>query len=535
MTERVGRRVSVAGRPNIVLIMVDDMGYSDIGCFGSEIHTPTLDTMAQNGVRFTQFYNCARCCPTRASLLTGLYPHQAGVGHMVHNVGTPAYQGYLRDQCVTIAEVLGQGGYRTLMSGKWHVGGYYSVRSEEWHPGTPDAPRPVDRGFDEHYGTLCGAGNYFLPHTLIRSETLLTVEDPDYYYTDALTDEAVDMIGRSAGGDQPFFLYVAYTAPHWPLQAPEEDIARYRGRYRMGWDAVRTARHEELKSIGILDTRWPISPRDEGAPPWPDVTEKDWEDARMAVYAAQVDRVDQGVGRIMSRLNEEGIMDNTLVMFLSDNGGCAELLREDGSRGSVLDRTLDGRRVQLGNRPEIMPGGADTFMSYGLAWANASNTPFRLYKHWVHEGGISTPLIAQWPAAFGGGGIVHSPGHVIDIMATCLDAAGVEYPESYAENAIVPLEGESLLPACRGKEWERERPILWEHEGNRAVRVGRWKLVSKYPGPWELYDMVEDRTELNDLAAINKPQVELMARAYEQWAERVEVLPWERVREMRRH
>lgn len=521
-------------RPNIVLIMVDDMGYSDIGCFGSEIRTPNLDRIAENGVRFTQFYNCARCCPTRASILTGLYPHQAGVGHMVNDLGTPAYQGYLRDDCVTIAEVLGEAGYRTLMSGKWHVGGYYSVRSEEWHPGTHDAPRPVDRGFDEHYGTLCGAGSYFRPHTLIRNETLLEVEEPGFYYTDAISDEAVAMIDRHGGAEAPFFLYVAYTAPHWPLHALPEDIDRYRGTYRGGWDAVRTARHEELKGLGILDPRWPISPRDEQAPPWDEVAERDWEDARMAVYAAQVASLDRGVGRIMAGLSEKGIAEDTLVLFLSDNGGCAELLREDGPRGSVLDRAPDGRPVRLGNAPEVMPGDADTFMSYGLAWANASNTPFRLYKHWVHEGGIATPLLVQWPARLGGGGIVHGLGHVVDVMATCLDAARVEYPESYDGRQIKPQEGESLLAACIDPDWERERPLFWEHQGNRAVRMGHWKLVSKHPGDWELYDMAEDRTELVDLARGNRPHVEEMARAYDEWAERVGVLPWDTVRTRRR-
>lgn len=520
-------------RPNIVVILVDDMGYSDIGCFGSEIRTPAIDRLATEGVRFTQFYNCARCCPTRASILTGLYPHQAGVGHMVANLGVRSYQGYLRDDCVTIAEVLREAGYRTMMSGKWHVGGSYTINSEEWHPGTPDAPRPVDRGFQEHWGTLGGAGSYFRPHTLIHNETLIEVPDEGFYLTDAITDRAVDMIDGTADAEEPFFLYLAYTAPHWPLHALPEDIERYRGTYRKGWDALRTARHETLKGNGILDPRWPISPRDETVPTWDDAQHQDWEDARMAVYAAQVDRLDQGIGRVMAKLQAEGLEENTLVFFLSDNGGCAELMREDGPRRSVLSETIDGRPVRVGNRPEIIPGGADTFLSYDTPWANASNTPFRLYKHWVHEGGISTPLIAYWPAGIEGGGIVHSPGHVIDIMATCVEVAGAQYPEWYGGREITPLEGESLLPALRGEEWTRERPIYWEHEGNRAVRMDRWKLVSKFPGDWELYDMIEDRTELVDLAGRHRPQRDRMIRAYDEWAERVEVLPWERMRSKR--
>ena len=280
------------------------------------------------------------------------------------------------------------------------------------------------------------------------------------------------------------------------------------------------------------------SPRDADAPPWEEVSEQDWEDARMAVYAAQVDRMDQGIGRIMDRLRAEGLEENTLVFFLSDNGGCAELLREDGSRGSVLGETRDGRPVRLGNRRDLMPGGADTFMSYDTPWANASNTPFRLFKHWVHEGGIATPLIAHWPQGFAGGRIVHAPGHVIDIMATCLEAAGAGYPESYGERQITPLEGESLLAACRGADWSRERPIFWEHEGNRAIRTAEWKAVSKYPGEWELYNMIEDRTELVDLAGRDRPRRDAMVRAYEEWAERVEAISWDvqlaRMRELRR-
>ena len=290
---------------------------------------------------------------------------------------------------------------------------------------------------------------------------------------------------------------------------------------------MRTARHEQLKGMGILDPRWLISPRDEKAPNWVDVKHKDWEDYRMAVYAAQINRMDAGVGRIMAKLRELGIEQDTLVMFLSDNGGCAELLREEGIKAREWTTTRDGRPVKFGNIPDLMPGGPMTYQSYDLPWANASNTPFRLYKHWVHEGGIATPLIIHWPKVVTAGGINHELIHVIDIMATCLDAAGIEYPKEYNGRRVQPLEGESLLPALRGEKWQRERPILWEHEGNRAVRDGRWKLVSKYPGGWELYDMVEDRTELNDLAEKNKPQVEKMEAMYDEWAERCDVCKWE--------
>ena len=521
-------------RPNIVLILADDMGFSDIGCYGSEIETPNLDRLGARGIRFTQTYNCARCCPTRASLLTGLYPHQAGVGHMVNNLGITPYQGYLRDDCVTIAEALRMGGYRTMLSGKWHVGGIYRRNDpNNWQIGDPERPIPPERGFDEWYGTPAGAGSYFNPKPLFRNDTLIEPESADYYYTDAISDQAARMITKAAQDDQSFFLHVAYTAPHWPLHAFEEDIARYQGRYRRGWDAVRTARHEELAGLGLLDRRWAISPRDEQAPPWKDIKTRDWEDRRMAVYAAQVDRMDRGIGKIMAKLRELDIEDNTLVLFLSDNGGCAELLHEEGQRAREWPSTLDGRPLRFGNVPELMPGDPTTYQSYDLPWANARNTPFRLYKHWVHEGGIATPMIAYWPKAVSQG-ISHTPVHVIDLMATCLDVADVAYPQEHRDHAIQPLEGESFAPVLRGEDWQRERPILWEHEGNRAVRDGRWKLVSKHPGDWELYDMVEDRTELNDLSTMNKPQVLKMGSTYARWAERCGVLPWEEILALRK-
>jgi len=527
MTEQ---RPQTPERPNIVLILVDDMGYSDIGCYGSEIRTPNLNRLAAGGVRFTQMYNCARCCPTRASLLTGLGPHQAGVGHMVndHGVG-PAYQGYLRDDAVTIAEALKAGGYRTLMSGKWHCGGYYDALTPEvWRPGTEGFPTPITRGFDEFYGTVAGAGNYFSPHALMRQDKFIQPEG-DYYYTDAISEEAAAMIGRAATGDQPFFLHVTYTAPHWPLHAREEDIAEYEGKYREGWDAVRTARHEQLKGMGVLDPKWDITPRDDQAPPWADVDAKrrDWEDLRMAVYAAQIDSMDRGVGVIVDRLRELDVLDNTLVMFLSDNGGCAEFLAEDGWCVRYNMTAPGGKEVKIGNVQDLRPGPAETYMSYDLPWSNASNSPFRLYKHWVHEGGIATPLICHWGDTVAPGRFAHQPLHVMDLMATCLDVAGVEYPEHNEGRPIQPLEGESFAPVLRGEEkWTRRREIVWEHEGNCAVRQNNWKLVRKHPGQWELYDMNVDRTELNDLAEKNTPKVGELSAIYTHWAARCGVLPW---------
>jgi len=517
-------------RPNILLILVDDMGYSDIGCFGSEIRTPAINSMAKRGVRFTQAYNCARCCPTRAALLTGLYPHQAGVGHMVADHGSRAYQGYLRQDCVTIAEVLREAGFRTYMSGKWHVGGPYAPNAPDtWAPGTPDHPTPQQRGFDRHYGMLGGGGSYYKPPTMVDGDTIINPEGPDYYLTDDITSHAVDMIEDAAQSDAPFFLYTAYTAPHWPLHAWPEDIARYTGRYGAGWDSLRTARHEELKGLGILDEKWDISPRDEQAPPWDEIGNHDWQDMRMAVYAAQVDRMDQGVGRILDALRRTGAEENMLIMFLSDNGGCAEFLAEESNRPEPFRYnmpTWDGRPIRIGNTPKIRPGADDTFMSYDLPWANASNAPFRLFKHWVHEGGISTPLIVQWPAMIDAPRIEHSVCHVIDLMATCVDAASAAYPTEHHDEAIQPLQGESLLPALRGPGWQRERPVFWEHEGNLAVRDGAWKLVRKYPGAWELYNMTADRTELSDLAERHAPQRDRMVRMWQCWSELCEIREW---------
>jgi len=524
------RRGTVEGkkRPNIILILVDDMGYSDLGCYGSEILTPNLDRLATGGVRFTQMSNCARCCPSRASLLTGLYPHQAGIGHMNLNLGYSSYQGYLNDNCVTIAEALKTGNYHTLMSGKWHVGGWYLIAQREfWQPGTKGFPIPTSRGFDEFFGTLEGAGSYFNPCTLMQNEAFIQPEDNDFYYTDAISKNAIRMIDTYAGSNKPFFLYVSYTAPHWPLHALPEDIARYEGKYRQGWDIIRTARHERLKAMGLLSKKWPISPRDKQSQPWTEVKEKHWEGSRMAVYAAQIDRMDQGVGAIMEALKRNNIGENTLVMFLSDNGGAADFLAENG----WYDRTCFGQHtgkdepIRVGNIPGLKPGPATTFMSYGLSWANVSNSPFRLFKCWVHEGGIVTPFIAYWPEIIQAGGINHASTHFIDIMATCLNVAGVDYPKECNGNKITPLEGESLLSVFCGEQWSREKPLFWEHEGNRAVRQGHWKLVSKYPGPWELYDMAEDRTELNDLFRKNKPKVQKLEAAYATWAERCGIVP----------
>jgi arylsulfatase A-like enzyme len=523
-------------KPNIVLILVDDMGYSDIGCFGGEIATSNIDRMASKGVQFTQMYNCARCCPSRASLLTGLYPHQAGIGHMTIDLGQPAYQGYLNEYCVTIAEALGAAGYHTLMSGKWHVGGKYNVQNPgSWEPSSPGHPLPLGRGFERFYGSLAGCSSYYRPHTLMRQDRFIDVdEDEEFYYTDAISTEAVRLICEFAPGSrmekrEPFFLYVGYTAPHWPLHALPEDIAKYEGRYRKGWDRLRKDRYDRMVELRIIDRKWKISPRHDEVPPWEEASNKDWEDYRMAVYAAQVHRMDQGIGRILEALRETGTEENTLILFLSDNGGCAEFLKEDGPVRNQIYPTRSGEIVRAGNIPGVMPGPENTYMSYDMPWANASNTPFRLFKHWVHEGGISTPCVARWPAGIDSHRIVHQPVHVVDIMATILEAAGVPRPTEYDGRIMRPTEGESFLPGMRGEFWERQSPIYWEHEGNCALRRGDWKLVRKYPGTWELYNLEQDRTELNNRIDGEKSRARQMIADWESWAERCGVVPWERL------
>lgn len=521
-----------ANRPNILLILADDMGFSDLGCYGSEIDTPNLDRIAYQGMRFSQMYTCARCCPSRASLLTGLYPHQAGVGHMVNDAQVgPSYQGFLRDDCITIAEMLQTAGYRTMLSGKWHVGGPYQAnKPETWSPGDAEHPLPVQRGFDEHYGMLGGGGSYYNPPYMIHNETLLKEGGDGYYLTDALSDKAVDMI-RDVPADQPFFLYLSYTAPHWPLHALPEDIEKYVGRYREGgWDAVREKRYARLKAMGLIQDHWDLSPRDEAAPPWADAEHKDWEDLRMAVYAAQVDRLDQGIGRVIHELEQSGRLDNTIIMFLSDNGGCAEFLAEDSNAPEPFRYNIptpDGRRMRVGNTPRIQPGPDDTFMSYDLPWANASNSPFRLFKHWVHEGGIATPFIVHWPDAIAPDSMVHEPVHIMDIAATLLDITGIDQPETRGGVKVTPIEGESFQPVLQGSsQWQREKPIFWEHEGNCAVRWGKWKLVKKHPEAWELYNMENDRTELHDLSGAEPQLADRLGALYAEWAERCGVLPW---------
>ncbi|MCX7047505.1 MAG: arylsulfatase [Candidatus Sumerlaeota bacterium] len=493
-----------AARPNIVIILVDDMGFADIGCYGSEIPTPNLDQLAAGGLRFTQFYNTARCCPTRASLLTGLYPHQAGVGHMTEDKNEPGYQGHLNNRCVTIAEVMRNAGYFTAMSGKWHVGQNFGVV-------------PWERGFMRSLNAPAGGFYYGASNRakLFLNGKELDLADPalpkDWYSTDLWTDYSIKFVDEALAAKQPFFLYLAHNAPNFPLQAPQEEIAKFRGKYKIGWDKLREQRHAKQIELGIMDKAWPMSPRPPEVAAWDSLSaeEKDHFDHIMAIYAAVVAHMDTAVGRFVSALKQRNALDNTLILFLSDNGGNAE----SGPKGRLEGKT---------------PGDAQSTVFEGESWATLSNTPLRRYKHFAHEGGISTPLIAHWPSQIKRRGELESqPGHLVDLMATCADLGGAKYPTEVNGVAIQPMEGCSLAPAFQSKPINRKAPLFWEHEGNRAIRSGKWKLVAKGPqGEWELYDLEKDRTELRDLAAQMPDKVKEMTAMWEEFARRTNAIPW---------
>ena len=503
-------------KPNVIVVLVDDMGFSDIGCYGSEIETPNIDRLGLNGLRFSQFYNAARCCPSRASLLTGLYPHQAGMGDMVVNHRrmreAGPYQGWLSQNTVTLAEVLRQTGYSTYMSGKWHVG----EDSVDW---------PVQRGFDKYFGLISGACSYFeiLPgRKIVDQNTVCTSLPEGFYMTHAITDSAVNFVKQGVKKDNPFFLYLAYTAPHWPMHAVKDKIEKYRGKYLIGWDSIRQARHKKQIQLGIFSSPVSLSPRDEVIPAWNDVTNKDDWDLKMSVYAAMIASVDDGIGKITKMLEESGQLENTIILFLSDNGGCHETLTDR------IDKDLKEFAAIAKNTPA---GDKGSYTTYGKEWANASNTPFRMYKKWTYEGGISTPLIIHFPKLIPQGKIINQTAHLVDIMPTLVELCDAVYPTTFHGFDIQPEEGKSLMPLLRGQEWKEHDYLFWEHEGSRAVRHGNWKLVSEPGGVWELYDVGKDRSELNNLATSFPDTVSSLQKQYDVWALRMGVVAREKSKE----
>ncbi len=513
-------------RPNLIIILVDDMGFSDIGCYGGEIETPNLDALARGGVRYSDFYNASRCCPTRASLMTGLHPHLTGIGHMTNPPGTrkhdygeefPNYRGFLNRRCVTLAELLGSVGYSSYLAGKWHLGGAYKSL---W---------PLQRGFDRFYGCVAGSTRFFSPDTDQREgrgiysgnqavHEVTSTTDRAYYTTDAFTDHAIRFI-KSGDEKKPFFLYLSYTAPHWPHQAHEEDVDKYRGKYLKGWDELRKVRHQRQMQLGLFEKEQTLSPRDEKVPAWStlDLEKQKEMDLRMAVYAAMIDCIDQNVGKLLHVLKKREQFENTMILFLTDNGACAE--GPALGRGEIHD--IDKRNLETNN-------------NYGAAWANLSSTPFRLYKHFTHEGGSATPFFMHWPS-----GIksqkdwYRSPAQIIDLFPTLLEVCGVDYPKSFHGNSLPALRGISLTPSFSGKPLERSKPMFSEHENNAFMIEGRWKLVGKGvsspKGPeiekWELYDLKQDRTELNDLALTKKDRIKSMSKAWHAWSLRDKVYP----------
>ena len=517
-------------RPNIMVIMVDDMGFSDLGCYGGEIDTPNLDKLAKNGLRYTQCYNCSRCCPTRACLMTGLYPHEVGLGFMAgQDAGKPGYRGDLNRQCITVAQALKQAGYATYIAGKWHI-------CANFQPDGSKKNWPLQRGFDKFFGTIIGVGSYWDPMSLTEGNTPVKPKS-DFYYTEAITDKTIDYL-RDNPAEKPFFFYVAYTAPHFPLHAREEVIKKYRGRFSEGWDKIREKRQKRLVKEGIIRPEWKLSERDEEVPAWEKVNNKEWQQSRMEAYAAAIDHVDQGVGKIVKTLKDLGQLDNTIILFLSDNGGEA-MEHPDGMIAStgkpwvtvryVPMYTREGKPVVAGDIPGIKPGPEGTYAGCGAAWANMSNAPFRRFKTFVHEGGISTPLIVHWPKGIAEKGkLRRQPVHVIDFMPTFLELAKADYPKTYDGETLHPLDGMSITPTFTDRKLA-DRPLFWEHYGNRAVRDGQWKLVSIKNGPWELYDLEADRTETHDVAKDHPKIVVRLKKTYADWAARTGVLPWKEV------
>lgn len=509
-------------RPNIIVILADDLGYSDIGCYGSEIPTPHIDSLASNGLRFSRFYNSARCSPTRAALLTGLHPHQAGMGILAEVPGIPVevdsstargYQRVLSRDAVTLAEVLRPAGYHTYLAGKWHLG-YHG--EERW---------PLARGFDRFYGLVAGASSFFRPESprgLTLDNSPLPAPEGEYYITDALTDYAIKFLDEPRDRD-PFFLFLSYTAPHWPLHAREEDIQKFIGTYRSGWDVLREARFARQIDLGIIPADTVLSPRDADVRAWDNLSRRQQTelDYRMAVYAAQVHRMDWNIGRVISALNEKGILDTTLIFFLSDNGASAEPYTDLGG----------GEFADVNASDQVMLAGVDRRggSSYGSGWANAGSTPFRKHKSRLHEGGIITPLIVHWPAGLkvAPGTITPALGYVTDFMPTVLEVTGAAYPEHYNGEEIQPWVGRSLVPQFAPDPAPEDTWLFWEQYDNKAVRFGDWKAVqaAEPSSAWELYNMADDATELNNLADREEGMLHRLTTAWNAWAKSHRVLP----------
>lgn len=507
------------GPPNIILILADDMGYSDIGCFGSEIETPYLDRLADEGVRLSSFYNNARCCPSRAALLTGLYPHQVGIGAMTDiGVSIPEYQGYFNDRTATLADVLGQAGYKNYLSGKWHVG----EEADHW---------PLSHGFDRCFALIQGAASYFdfLPYrndrwppgnqlTVVRDNEPLDLGDTSFYATDLYTDEALRLL-EGHEGEQPFFLYLSYTAPHWPLHAPREDISKYKDTYQIGWEAIRQQRYERLQSLGLIGDQTKLTEKNPDERDWVALTEreKQREAQLMTVYAAMIDRLDQNIGRLLEQLEANNQLDHTVIFFLSDNGA------------STAGPLSGGKYGHPRFDPNAPPGTPASFTGYGKNWANVSNTPFRYFKADTYEGGIASPFIAWYPGHFKAGYISNVPAHIVDLLPTIVELANPGFTDATDTSDGPSTEGVSLVHLLTGDRQLATRPLYFEHMGNSGLIEGVWKLVRFRNRDWELYNLAKDRSETDNLSDTYPSRVRAMKKLYEAWSEKNRVLPWEMV------
>lgn len=528
-------------RPNILLILADDLGYSDLGCYGGEIHTPNLDYLASTGVRFTNFYNASRSCPTRASLLTGLYQHQAGIGRMTFDAGEefPGYRGTLSRNAVTIAETLKEAGYTTSMVGKWHVA-ETPLREDQtdwlnhkvFHETFSDLCNyPVNRGFDTHYGTIYGVVDYFDPFSLVEGEVPIKEVPKGYYITQALSDRAEAEIRQYANDDKPFFMYLSYTAPHWPLHALPEDIEKYKDTYTCGWEQIRDARYERQKQMKLFGDQTDFLTERQFKDNWEENETAEWDARAMAVHAAMIDRMDQGIGQVIRALEETGQLDNTLILFMSDNGcspeECQHMKPGENDRPNI---TREGEAMVYPKNKEVLPGPETTYAALGARWANVANTPFRYWKAKSYEGGICTPMIAHWPKGIkkNVGGTTTEAGHVMDVMATCVELSGATYPTTYKGHDIIPMEGKSLVSIFKNGHREGHEYLGFEHFNERAlISNDGWKIVR--PGQkaeWELYNLNVDRSEKHNVAAENPERMKKMINMYQEWAERCMVEPY---------
>jgi len=512
-------------KPNILLIMVDDMGFSDLGCYGGEINTPNIDKLAEEGIRFTQMHNCARCCPTRAALLTGQYPQKAGINGMGVNLSM---------NTATIAEVLQENGYHTGMTGKWHLsttrGMDDHIQQLEWlahrrenGPFSPLENYPCNRGFDEHWGVIWGVVDYFDPFSLVHNEEPIKEVPDDFYMTDFITEKTLELLDTYKDDDKPFFLYMAHNAPHWPLQAHPEDIARYKGKYDEGWEVLRVNRYQRMLEMGLIDSSAYHLPENSSGRSWEECKNKAYESACMEVHAAMVDRVDQGIGMVIQKLKDNGQYDNTIIFILSDNGASYERGYPPG-----FDRpgfTRDSTIIEYNSEH---PGAENTWNYIGTAWASAVNTPFRYWKKESYEGGSSTPLIVHWPAGLKGkeNSLNHGVAHVIDILPTCLKLADVNYPDMINGQVALKPAGISMLPMFNDESVVLHDTLFWEHEGGRAIRTGEWKMSSLPGKEWELFRIIEDHTEMNDLAATCPDVVTELDAAWRRWAHSLEIAAW---------